>query len=301
MKLTKIASLVMTSATVLSTVAAITPAITQAKTQEGNATVNGGKVLPDSNHSTVGITFGTNNPNPNPNPNNPDDGKGYLRLQHVPEVFDFGSHTKFDSAYPVFTAAGTNLNNTSNDTNKGYAGADNQTPKLSTVDTRLAAVKGKTWVTVVDKQDSRTDIDTKNNNVVGNWQLSVKADGPLTTGKDANAKTISGATVTFSNTVYAQLPDRINNLTGNDSDINYNHMGANFGAEFAKKIQIDLGNDSSTNASVNVGTADSYVGAGANIFAWDPNDIQLTLPTNANIEDGTYTTSLTWTLSTGIQ
>jgi hypothetical protein len=300
MKLTKIASLVMTSATVLSTVAAVTPAITQAKTQEGNVAMNGGKALPDTNHSTVGITFGTNNPNPNPNPDNPnkpDDGKGYLRLQHVPAVLDFGSHTKFDSAYPIFTAAGTNLNNTSNDTNKGYAGADNQTPKLSTVDTRLAAVKGKTWVTVVDKQDSRTDIDTKNNNVVGNWQLSVKADGPLTTGKDAGAKTISGATVTFSNTVYAQLPDRINNLTGNDSDINYNHKGANFNATTMKSFQIDLGNTSSQT----VGSASDYVGAGANVFAWDPSDIQLTLPTNADIEDGTYTTSLTWTLSTGIQ
>jgi hypothetical protein len=301
MKLTKIASLVMTSATVLSTVAAVTPAITQAKTQEGNKTINGGKALPDTNHSTVGIGFNQDqdaNPKPNPdNPNKPDDGVGYLRLQYVPAVLDFGSHTKFDPAAPIFTAAGMNLNSNGNDVHPGYAGADNQTPKLSTTDSNLSDVKGKTWVTVVDKQRDRTDTDAKSDGHSGDWQLSVKADGPLTTGKDADAKTIAGATLAFNNTAAGTTQD-VFALTGNKADKSFSTAQTWLADNVIKNLKVNLAADST---AVQVATAKAATGSGAEVFAWTPSDIQLALPTNANIVKGTYTTSLTWTLSTGIQ
>jgi hypothetical protein len=305
MKLTKIASLVMTSATVLSTVAAVTPAITQAKTQEGNKTMNGGKALPDTNHSTVGIGFSQDqDAKPDPNKHHDDDGVGYLRLQYVPAVLDFGSHTKFNPAAPIFTAAGTNLNNSGNDsgndsaTSKGYAGADNQTPKLSTTNPNLGSVMGKTWVTVVDKQDSRKVTDAKNDNVAGNWQLSVKADGPLTTGKDADAKTIAGATLAFNNTAYAAA-GAVFGLTQNVADKGYAPAYAPMSPIATKNLTVNLAADST---AVQVGTAPTASTAGgAFVFAWTPSDIQLALPTDANIVKGTYTTSLTWTLSTGIK
>ncbi|RMC25706.1 MULTISPECIES: WxL domain-containing protein [unclassified Lactobacillus] len=301
MKLTKIASLVMTSATVLSTVAAATPAIIQAKTQEGNKTMNGGKALPDTNHSTVGIGFSQDqDAKPDPNKHHDDDGVGYLRLQYVPAVLDFGSHTKFNPAAPIFTAAGKNLNNSGNDsaTSKGYAGADNQTPKLTTTNPNLSGVNGKTWVTVVDKQDSRTDTDDKNNKITGDWQLSVKADGPLTTGKDADAKTIAGATLAFSNTA-AAAAGYVFGLTGSVADKGYEPAYAPLSPTATKKLTVNLAADST---AVQVGTAPiGSSNGGAFVFAWDPSDIQLALPTDANIVKGTYTTSLTWTLSTGIK
>ena len=323
MKLTKIASMVMTSATVLSTVAAATPAVTQAKSQEGIAAgnkFNNGRTLPDNGRSRVGITFGKSNPD---NPNKPDDGKGsntdpgdgdhngdgtlkpigFLRLQHVPEVLDFGSHTKFDPTYPVFTAAGTNLNNTTNDntnndnTNKGYAGAANQTPKLSPTDTDLVNVNGKTWVTVVDKQETRHDTDAKNDVHPGDWQLSVKADGPLTTGKDANAKTIAGATLAFNNTATGHTAN-IFALTGNEADKGFGIAQTWLADNVIRYLEVNLAADGT---AVQVATAKAGFGSGAQVFAWDPSDIKLTLPANASVDAGTYTTSLTWTLSTGIQ
>ncbi|RMC24561.1 MULTISPECIES: WxL domain-containing protein [unclassified Lactobacillus] len=301
MKLTKIASLVMTSATVLSSVAAVTPAITQAKTQEGNAKMNGGKALPDSNHSTVGIGFSQDQdakPNPNPdNPNKPDDGVGYLRLQYVPAVLDFGSHTKFDPATPIFTAAGMNLNSTGNDVHPGYAGADNQTPKLSTTDPDLDNVKGKTWVTVIDKQRDRTDTDDKSDSHSGDWQLSVKADGPLTTGSGASAKTITGAKLAFNNTAAGHTAN-VFGLTGNNADKNFSNDVTWLADNVIKNLTVNLAADST---AVQVATAKATTGSGAEVFAWDPKDIQLSLPTDANIAAGTYTTSLTWTLSTGIK
>ncbi|RMC51787.1 WxL domain-containing protein [Lactobacillus sp. ESL0228] len=335
MKLTKIASMVMTSATVLSTVAAATPAIIQAQTQEGNAKMNGGKALPDTNHSKVGITFakgsgsnpgGGNNPdNPgggnNPggggdNPDNPgggnnpggddhkhhdDDGIGYLRLQRVPEVLDFGTHTTFNSANPVFTAAGTNVNGivdgTNNDVYPGYAGGANQTPKLSTTLSYLSAINGKTWVTVVDKQETRHDTDAKNDSHAGNWQLSVKANGPLTTGSSSSAKTISGATLGFNNTVLGETQN-ITGLTGNPDDGNYNYV-AHLVDNLNKSFTVNL---AANGTAVQVGSSSvAATGSGAAVFAWDPSDIKLTLPASASVDAGTYTTSLTWTLSTGIQ
>ncbi|RMC23365.1 MULTISPECIES: WxL domain-containing protein [unclassified Lactobacillus] len=300
MKLTKIASMVMTSATVLSTVAAATPAIIQAKTQEGNAKMNGGKALPDTNHSTVGIGFSQDqDAKPDPNKHHDDDGVGYLRLQYVPAVLDFGSHTKFNPAAPIFTAAGTNLNNTTNDTNKGYAGADNQTPKLTTANPYLRGVNGKTWVTVVDKQNSRTDTDDKNNKITGDWQLSVKADGPLTTGSGASAKTITGAKLAFNNTAAGHTAN-VFGLTQNVADKGYtSNDDSIIDAITTKNLTVNLAADST---AVQVGTTVSVTSSGgAYVFAWDPSDIQLALPTDANIAAGTYTTSLTWTLSTGIK
>ncbi|RMC47834.1 WxL domain-containing protein [Lactobacillus sp. ESL0228] len=333
MKLTKIVSMVMTSATVLSTVAAATPAITQATSQEGIAAgnkFNNGRTLPDNGRSKVGITFGkgsgtnpggggTNpdNPGGGGNPNKPDDGKGsntdpgdgdhngdgtlkpigYLRLQHVPEVLDFGSYTAFNSANPVFTAAGTNLNDTGNDVHPGYAGADNQTPKLSTTDPNLSGVNGKTWLTVVDKQDKRTTTDGKNDKYTGSWQLKVKADGPLTTGSDANAKTIAGATLTFKNTKESTT-DKLFDLTGNEADKGYE--------TFTPLVNLPVSdftvNLNSSSTAVQIGEDKGpNLSGGAYVFAWDPSDIKLTLPASASVDAGTYTTSLTWTLSTGIQ
>ena len=324
MKLTKIASMVMTSATVLSTVAAATPAVTQAKSQEGIAAgnkFNNGRTLPDNGRSKVGITFGKGSPNPNPdNPNKPDDGKGsntdpgdgdhngdgtlkpigFLRLQKVPGVLDFGSYTAFNSANPVFTAAGTNLNGTGNDVHPGYAGGANQTPKLSTTDSYLSTVNGKTWVTVVDKQTGRKIIDDKNDTKTGGWQLSVKADGPLTTGNGVNVKTIAGATLAFNNMVHAGTTN-IFGLTGNEADKGFSNVGMGAHPSTGDSESNHTVNLDSNSPTVQIADTLQSGYAGADVFAWDPSDIKLTLPANASVDAGTYTTSLTWTLSTGIQ
>lgn len=84
MKFTKLTSATLLGVSVLS--AFIVPGTSFAATQEHNADANGGIELPQHDTTTAGISFGDNNPSGN---------TGYLRLQMVPHVLDFGNHEQF--------------------------------------------------------------------------------------------------------------------------------------------------------------------------------------------------------------
>ena len=86
MKFTKMTSALVAGATLLAGLAIAAPAATQAATVQGNAGVNGGQALPQDAKTTAGISFGQLPPTGN---------TGYLRLQMVPKILDFGNHEQF--------------------------------------------------------------------------------------------------------------------------------------------------------------------------------------------------------------
>lgn len=297
MKFNKLLSAAMISATVLATAA---PVSTFAATQEGNADANGGTALPQKDTSTVGISFGDNTNNGN---------TGYLRLQMVPHILDFGNHTVFDSQYPTFTADGKNLSKDDNNRYPNYKnGNSNMTALLNTTDTALKDVNGKVWATVVDKQVTRTTTDTKNDNVAGSWTLSVQSDSQLVAktdgGNNSSTAPIADATLIFKNTSSAQTQD-VFGLTQEDQDSTYaKDLAAINPAPIVKAVGTVSKNVSlkleDNGAKVQVAAAGVGEGQGADVFAWKNTDVQLTLPKTATVNNAIYESKLTWTLATGI-
>ncbi|WP_461226073.1 WxL domain-containing protein [Lacticaseibacillus suihuaensis] len=292
MKLTKIASLALASATVLGTLALVAPVATNAATQEGNATANNGIALPQTDQTTAGISFGEPNPNGN---------TGYLRLQKVPEILDFGNHETFNTSYPTFTADGKNSYNDTNNRYPNYKSGDtNMTAILNTQDAKLQDVNGKAWVTVVDKQDTRTNADAINTASNGTWQLSVKADGPLQKVNELGeaAGSTTDALLSFANTAYGRTT-AVYDLTAESQDDGYTPAAAT--ETDVSTITKDFNVNVNTNSTaVQVASAADGEGTGANVFGWDKSDIKLTLPSTFTAENAIYETTLTWTLATGI-
>ncbi|WP_125707316.1 WxL domain-containing protein [Lacticaseibacillus porcinae] len=291
MKLTKVTALLLTSATVLGGLLTVAPATTHAATQENNAIANNGVALPQTDTTKAGISFGEPNPNGN---------SGYLRLQKVPAILDFGNHERFDSSFPQFTADGLNLSNASNNRYASYKSTEtNMTAILNTSDSALTEVNGKAWATVVDKQDTRTNADTQNTATPGDWQLSVKADGPLEKVDDQGNSLGSptDATLNFNNTAYGET-GAVQGLTNEAQDAGYTPTAAlTKVSDIKKSVTVDV---ATTSTSQPVANAQNGEGAGANVFGWAKKDITLTLPSSFAAENAIYQTSLTWTLSTGI-
>ena len=301
MKFTKLTSTALAGATILSILAPATT--TFAATHEGGVIDNGGTPLPQTDKSEVGVSFGDNIDNGN---------TGFLRLQKVPKVLDFGNHATFDKAFTTFTADGKNY---ANDKNNQHASYDNsvasKTPLLNVgQDKELKDVANKAWVTVVDKQATRVKapgMDAATTQNGGDWALSVAADDTL---KTTSGQTIDGANLLFKHTGYALTQD-VYKLTNSDQDKTYTDDMA--------KVTADKGNvaingsgaaaDALTDtfslalaaggAKQQVGHAAKDHGTGANVFAWAPEDLQLVMPTDAAVANAIYKTSLTWTLSTG--
>lgn len=267
---------------------------------------NGGTALPmDGGHDTkVGISFGENNPN----------GKtGYLRLQYVPYTLDFGNHKLFDGSAPTFDANGLNVKKDTNNVSLGYTGSEgteetnktdlfNNKTELTQFNANAKGTNKHAWATVVDKQDSRTqaenDLDTtkQTDSAAGTWTLSVKSNGALTgqaTGVVKGAKLVLGSTE-VGNTANVQA------LTGEDQDANYTPTWADGDiTPAATDVALDL--DKATDSDyVEVATAAADKGAGADVFAWNHDNIKLTLPSNSAIFNDVYTTNLSWKLSTGL-
>ncbi|ARY90980.1 MULTISPECIES: WxL domain-containing protein [Lacticaseibacillus] len=297
-KVTKMTSALATGALLLSGLAIATPAAVQAATVDGNANVNGGQALPQEGKTTAGISFGQTAPSGN---------TGYLRLQMVPKILDFGNHESFVSEYPVFTADGINAGNATNNRYPNYKSGDtNLTAILNTDDKALSAVKGKVWTTVVDKQTTRTDAENKldasgkTDSKAGSWTLNVKADSPLTLKNDNGGdtgKTIDDATLTFTNTAYGQTGS-VYALTNEVQDDGFTPVGPLTPvADIAKTTTLNLGTN---DTSHQVAYAAPEQGEGANVFAWDKKNIKLVLPKTAVVQNGIYEASLTWTLAYGL-
>ncbi|MEJ1312620.1 cell surface protein [Latilactobacillus sakei] len=212
MKFTKLTSAALTGGTILSILA---PTATFGATAEHDANANGGTELPMSDNTEVGISFGDNTDNGN---------TGYLRLQMVPHVLDFGNHTEFLSQYPTFDATGHNVSIDSNDRHASYKNTDtNMTAILNTDDAKLSEVKGKAWATVVDKQITRENNDpegetAKTTKQSGTWQLKVKSDDVLTATK--NGETINNANLLLKNTAYGRTAD-VFTLTNDAQDSDF--------------------------------------------------------------------------------
>ncbi|MFD1483933.1 WxL domain-containing protein [Lacticaseibacillus baoqingensis] len=291
MKLTKMTAVLLASATVLGGLLTVAPSATHAATQNNNAAANNGVALPQTDTTKAGISFGQPNPNGN---------SGYLRLQKVPQILDFGNHERFDSSFPAFTADGINVDNASNNRYASYKSTDtNMTAILNTSDAALNKVNGKAWATVVDKQDTRTNADTTNTAVPGQWTLSVKADGPLS--KVDNQGNAMGSTtdalLNFKNTAYGETGD-VYTLTGEAQDQGYAPTAALTPVStIADNISLNVAANAT---SADVATAADGEGAGANVFGWSKKDITLTLPSTFTAENAIYETSLTWTLKSGI-
>ncbi|WP_125768616.1 WxL domain-containing protein [Lapidilactobacillus wuchangensis] len=296
MKFTKITGMLLASATIIGSLAFGAPAV-QAATVEGNAEVNGGQALPQNGQTTAGISFGQTDPTGN---------TGYLRLQQVPNILDFGNHELFDAAHPIFNASGENVGVKDNDRYPSYlGGSTNLTAILNSSDAKLADVTGKTWATVVDKQDSRTaaesalDTTGKTNEEAGSWELSVKADGPLALLNDAGkpTATTTEAVLSMANTAYGRTHE-VYGLTNETQDDGY-VVGSDDKdvAAITKTIAMNL---SATDSKHVVASADKTEGAGANVFGWNKNDIRLVMPSTFAAQNGTYETTLTWTLATGL-
>lgn len=296
MKFTKVLSTVLVSATALSAFAG--PATTFAQTQEHNKKANGGIELPQTDHSTVGISFGDNKPNGN---------TGWLRLQMVPHILDFGNHTVFDAAYPTFSADGKNISRDDNNRHPNYKNGDtNMTAVLNTEDEKLANVKGKAWATVVDKQTTRDNVDEKNTAVSGHWTLSVASDGPLvakSNSGEALKETIDDSTLVFKDTSYGRTLN-VHDLTKEDQDAKYAERDTKNDDDkdltsFSKNLSLSLLQNRTEMTAV--AHADDTEGQGADVFGWDTKNIQLTLPQTAKVSNAVYEAQLTWTLSTGVE
>lgn len=287
MKFTKLTSAALVAATALTALAA--PISTFAATPNGDATANGGQELPQTDTTDAAISFGDNNPNGN---------TGYLRLQMVPHILDFGNHAQFYAARPQFDATGANVGQKGNDTHASYDLADsNKTELLSTTDTGLTDVKGTAWTTVVDKQDSKQfttgnpAVDGKNDAVPGSWELTVQSDDVL---KDASGKAISDAVISFNNTKHGETAN-VYGLTNEDQDSDYtNTVAPKAAGTINNTIVLDtLG----SKQAVKVATAAAGEGSGANVFGWNPKDIRLNLQGTTAVDNGEYHTPLTWTLN----
>lgn len=297
MKFTKMTSALLAGATLLAGLAIAAPVAAQAATVEDNAAVNGGQALPQDAKTTAGISFGQLPPTGN---------TGYLRLQMVPKILDFGNHEQFFSDYPVFTADGQNAGRNDNTRYPSYkSGNTNLTAILNTDDTALANVKGKAWTTVVDKQTDRTDADNaedktgQTNSKAGDWFLNVKADGPLSLKDDSGAatgKTIDDATLTLLNTAYGQTGN-VYGLTNESQDDGFSPVGLTPVSDISKTVSMNL---SGTDTNHQVAHATTDQGEGANVFGWDKTNVKLVLPKTAVVQNGIYETTLTWTLSTGL-
>ncbi len=293
MKFTKLTSAALVGATTLS--AFMVPAASFAATPNNNADANGGTALPQTDTTEAGISFG----NPGPNPNT-----GYLRLQKVPSILDFGNHVQFNKAYPNFTADGKNTGNSSNDRFASYKEKDtNLTPTLSNDAKGLENVQGMTWTTVVDKQVSRTNADDKKGITAkaGLWSLYVKADGDLnridTAGNIMSDGDIADANLTFKNTTKAQTQE-VYKLTGEAQDKDWKtDATAKPVSAVTENISVPLAADTKDNGAL-VAQAKDGEGSGADVFAWNPADINLSLPASATVQSpATYQAKLTWTLS----
>lgn len=299
MKFTKLTSATLLGVSVLS--AFIVPGTSFAATQEHNADANGGIELPQHDTTTAGISFGDNNPSGN---------TGYLRLQMVPHVLDFGNHEQFFAQYPMFTADGKNYGKNDNNRHPNYKNGDtNETAILNTQDEKLADVAGKAWATVVDKQVTRdaTKFAAPNTSVSGTWTLSVKPDGPLQAKNDQgnviNGEDINDATLSFKDTAYGRTLD-IYTLTSEDQDKDFANR------DKTKDDDKDLDTSAITsNFSLPltsggkyqlVATAADTQGEGADVFGWNKDDIQLTMPTTSVVKNAVYESNLTWELATGI-
>ncbi|MFL2063313.1 WxL domain-containing protein [Latilactobacillus sakei] len=297
MKFTKLTSAALTAGTILSILA---PTATFAATVEHDANANGGTELPMSDNTEVGISFGDNTDNGN---------TGYLRLQMVPHVLDFGNHTEFLSQYPTFDATGHNVSIDSNDRHASYKNTDtNLTATLNTEDPKLEDpkledVKGKAWATVVDKQVTRENNDpegetAKTTKKSGTWQLKVKSDDVLTATN--NGETINNANLLLKNTAYGRTLD-VPKLTNEAQDSDF-QAGTTIDNSDVSTItnNVSLSLDGK-GQEVEVANAADSEGQGANVFGWDRSDINLTLPKDSKVGNNIYTAHLTWTLYTGVQ
>lgn len=294
MKFTKLTSSVLAGATLLSILA---PTATFAAT-DGTAAGNGGTELPQTDKTEVGISFGDNTHNAN---------TGYLRLQMVPHVLDFGNHQLLDAAYPTFSADGTNDGKTANDRHPNYDNGDaNMTATLNTSDTKLDKVNGDVWATVVDKQVTRDNVDANNTAASGTWTLSVKADNGLaavsTSGARSTTDVVDGASLSFANTASAQTSD-VFGLTSEAQDATWATDLANAATtEVVKPVStvndatLSLMNDGSGNEAT-VAVAQDGEGQGADVFGWKKSDVKLTMPKAAAVSNAVYKANLTWTLS----
>ncbi|WP_208422469.1 WxL domain-containing protein [Latilactobacillus fragifolii] len=301
MKFTKLTSSVLAGATLLS-ILAPTASFAATSTQGSQSATddNGGTPLPMTDKTVAGISFGDNSDNGN---------TGYLRLQMVPHTLDFGNHKLLNNSKRDFTADGKNTTLASNDMAASYDNTDaNKTRILNTNDSALANVKGKAWATVVDKQITRTGTGYAATTTPksGSWELSVKSDDALTAVDSAGNKTsetITGAKLSFNNTAYGrtqkvfELTKDANDatwaadsiatgVTADDTDISAAGIAKSFGT-----VLKDNGSD------VTVATAADGEGQGANVFGWAPEDIKLTMPQGAQVNNAIYKANLTWTLS----
>lgn len=312
MKFTKLTSSVLAGATLLSIMA---PTATFAKTAINDDVVNGGTRLPQEDHTEVGISFGDNTNNGN---------TGYLRLQMVPHVLDFGNHNLFNKSNDTFTSDGLNGTTGDNDLHVGYDNTDtNKTVVLNTEDAKLSNVKNKVWATVVDKQATRDmkATDSKGNPLydgtttddkAGTWKLSVKstdtlkavdsADNPITEPANDKANEIVGAHLNFANTAYDRTQE-VFALTTDTQDKDWNKdLTDKVGKDVdAAGIVSDFGTELMANgADQTVATAQAGEGLGANVFGWNKSDVKLTLPQTAVVKNAIYKAHLTWTLTSDI-
>lgn len=290
MKFTKLTSAALVAATALSAFAA--PISTFAATPNHDATANGGQELPETDTTDAAISFGDNNPNGN---------TGYLRLQMVPHILDFGNHAQFYADRPAFDATGANIGKKENNTHASYDLKDaNKTELLSTKDSHLSNVNGTAWATVVDKQDTKqfTDdnppVDGKNDAQPGSWELTVQSDNAL---KDNGGHTIADAVLSFKSTKHGETA-AVYSLTGEDQDADYTNVVAPKAASTINNTIVlsDLGSGS----AVTVAKAEAGEGAGADVFGWNPTDIRLNLQGTDSVDNGEYHTPLTWTLNSTV-
>lgn len=299
MKFTKITSVALASTAVL---VMATPSTTLAATLNGSVDDNNGTALPQNDRTKMGISFGDNSHNAN---------TGYLRLQMVPHVLDFGNHNLLDTAYPVFSANGQNDGKADNNRQASYndkSSTTNLTATLNTKDSELSAVAGTAWATVVDKQVTRTNGDANNTAASGKWTLSVKADNGLaavsTDGSRSKTDVIDDAHLSFNHTAYAQTAD-VFGLTGESQDADWatNNKGSEPAVKIGKGAVAGVIKDNvglvlnNKNKDVNIVTAEDGEGQGANVFGWVPSNIKLTMPTDAAVSNATYQANLTWTLA----
>lgn len=297
MKFSKLMSAALISATVLS----VGAPTAFAATVEGDANANGGTALPQTGQTDVGVAFGDANPLPN---------TGYLRLQKVPKALDFGTHSI--ATIGTYYADGIGAMN-NNDLYPSYKDSGdgkqaNLTPKFGETDAmkltnKKGDVNGTAWVTVVDKQETRTAGPEGDKNTVnpGTWELSVQSDGLLTAGDDTK---IDDATLVLNNTQYAQSANA-KAVTGDTQDDGFTAATTVAPKTIADTISLAL--DGKADAGkVSVAKAEDLQGAGANIFGWKHEtgheDIQLMLKAvdAKTMANKRFETKLTWTLSTGV-
>ena len=336
MKFTKLTSSVLAGATLLSIMAptASFAATSMAGSRDTASRDNGtGKdaELPQTGKTIAGISFGDNTPLPNSGylrlqmvPKFLDFGNHKLVDDATPDFLANGLNVD---------AQGDAV--TSNNKQVGFDNTDkNQTQPLLTEDPELANVKGTAWATVVDKQATRVDSYSHASNpnntndptsdfyegttsASGSWHLDVKADdnlhavdnkgNALPSGKPGNV--VSDAVLSFNNTKYDRT-NEVYTLTGESQDSKYVAPTTETAKDVTKFINKADGSDldntlaltlekpatGATGTGTVVARAGDGEGQGANVFGWMPEDIKLTMPQGAKVNNAIYQTSLTWTL-----